>query len=66
MAKGVQEIEMDYVVENFEHIAAGFGALVALASVVTKLTPTKKDDAFLAKVLEVFSLVKRKSSDASP
>lgn len=51
---------MDYVVDNFETIAAGFGALVALATVVTKLTPTKVDDAFLAKVVRVFSLIKRR------
>ena len=50
--------DMDYVLENFEHLVAAFGALVALATVVTKLTPSKADDLALAKVLEIFSLVK--------
>jgi len=51
---------MDFILENFETLVAGFGGLVALATAATRLTPTPKDDAFLANVLEVFSLFKRR------
>lgn len=35
---------------NGEHIAAGIGALYALARVIVYLTPTPRDDEALAKV----------------
>ena len=50
---------MDYLIEHFEHLAAGFGTAVALATIITKLTPTKKDDYFLAKLVNIFSLIKK-------
>ena len=50
---------MQYVIDNMVHLSAGFGALVTLATAVTKLTPTKADDKFLAKALELFSLIKK-------
>lgn len=31
-----------------------FGAAVALASLIVKITPSQKDDAFLSKVVKVF------------
>ncbi len=31
-----------------------FGAAVAFASVIVKITPSQKDDAFLAKAIKVF------------
>jgi hypothetical protein len=34
-----------------------FGAAVALASLIVKLTPSTKDDAILAKVVKVFDLL---------
>ena len=34
-----------------------FGAAVALASLIVKLTPSTKDDAVLAKVVKVFDLL---------
>lgn len=44
-----------------------FGAAVALASLIVKLTPTTKDDAILAKVVKVFdwlSIVNTKINQA--
>lgn len=44
-----------------------FGAAVALASLIVKLTPTSKDDAVLAKVVKVFdwlSIVNTKINQA--
>ena len=51
---------MNWLLENWEHIAAGFGMLVALCTAIVKMTPTQKDDNILAKVVkwaDVFSVV---------
>lgn len=51
---------MKWIIENWEHIAAGFGILVAACSAIVKLTPTTKDDNILAKIVkwaDVFSVV---------
>ena len=51
---------MNWLLENWEHIAAGFGMLVAFCTAIVKMTPTQKDDNILAKVVkwaDVFSIV---------
>jgi putative heme iron utilization protein len=51
---------MNWLLGNWEHIAAGFGMLVALCTAIVKMTPTQKDDNILAKVVkwaDVFSIV---------
>ena len=51
---------MNWLLENWEHIAAGFGMLVAFCTAIVKMTPTQKDDNILAKVIkwaDVFSIV---------
>ena len=51
---------MTWLLENWEHIAAGFGMLVALCTAIVKMTPTQKDDNILAKIIkwaDVFSIV---------
>lgn len=51
---------MDWLIANWEHIAAAFGMLVAVCSTIVKLTKTTKDDAILAKIIkwcDVFSIV---------
>lgn len=51
---------MNWLLENWEHIAAGFGMLVAFCTAIVKMTPTQKDDKILAKVVkwaDVFSIV---------
>lgn len=51
---------MNWLLENWEHIAAGFGMLVALCTAIVKMTPTQKDDNILAKIVkwaDVFSVV---------
>ena len=51
---------MDWLIANWEHIAAGFGMLVAFCTAIVKMTPTQKDDAILAKIIkwcDVFSIV---------
>jgi len=51
---------MNWLIQNWEHIAAGFGMLVAFCTAIVKMTPTQKDDNILAKVVkwaDVFSVV---------
>jgi hypothetical protein len=51
---------LDWVAANAEHLLAIFGSLVAAASVIVKLTPSKADDLLLVKLLSLFSLVGKK------
>lgn len=46
------DIVLNLVIAHWQDVLAVFGALVALASVIVKITPTQTDDAFLAKVVE--------------
>lgn len=51
---------MNWLLENWEHIAAGFGMMVAFCTAIVKMTPTQKDDNILAKIIkwaDVFSIV---------
>ena len=51
---------IDWILENWVNIAAAWGMLVALCSIIVKATPTQKDDNILAKVVkwaDVFSVV---------
>lgn len=41
---------MEWIVENWEGVAATLVALHALAIAVVNLTPTPKDDEFVAKI----------------
>lgn len=51
---------IDWILENWVNIAAAWGMLVALCSIIVKATPTQKDDSVLAKIVkwaDVFSVV---------
>lgn len=51
---------IDWILENWVNIAAAWGMLVALCTVIVKATPTQKDDNILAKIVkwaDVFSVV---------
>lgn len=48
---------MENVLFYFEKGLEIFGAVVALASLIVKLTPTTKDDAILAKVVKVLDFL---------
>jgi hypothetical protein len=41
---------LDWIKTNWEQVLAAYAALVTLASIITKLTPTLADDAFLLKI----------------
>ena len=44
---------MSWLLTHSTEVIAAAGALVAEASFITRLTPTPKDDAALAKVLDI-------------
>lgn len=51
---------MSWLFDNWETIFAIWGMLVAFCTAIVKLTPTQKDDTFMAKVVkwaDVFSVV---------
>ena len=51
---------MSWLLNNWETIFAIWGMLVAFCTAIVKLTPTQKDDNFLAKIVkwaDVFSVV---------
>jgi hypothetical protein len=51
---------MEWLVENWDDLLLALGALHTVASVVTKLTPSPKDDEWLAKVWGFFSVLPSK------
>jgi len=48
---------MDWIAENYQEILALIGALLAVATIVCRLTPTPKDDALVAKILSWLNML---------
>jgi hypothetical protein len=48
---------MSWITENWQTVVAGVGAVVMLARVIVKLTPTPADDTILAKVVDVLKSI---------
>lgn len=46
---------MAWIQANWKDVLAIIGGVVTTASIIVKLTPTQKDDAFLAKVIKVLA-----------
>jgi len=44
---------MNWLTENWQTLTAGAGAVVMLARIIVKLTPTPADDTILAKIVDV-------------
>lgn len=44
---------MNWITENFTNIMAVVGAVIVLARVIVKITPTPADDSILEKVVSV-------------
>lgn len=51
---------MKWLAENWTLIVETAGAVLALATVVTKLTPSPKDDAVLREIVSIFSLLEHR------
>lgn len=51
---------INWIIENWVNIAAAWGMLVALCTIIVKATPTDKDNKILEKIIkwaDVFSVV---------
>lgn len=48
---------MLWLVENFSNILSWIGGIVSCASIITKLTPTPKDDSVLEVVVNVLDKI---------
>lgn len=47
---------MSFIVENYESILFAVTSVVTAASAIAALTPTKKDDLFIAKIINLLAL----------
>lgn len=56
---------MEWLQVNYVNILAVVGAVVGLASVIVKLTPTQKDDTILAKIVSVLEVLSLYNKDGS-
>lgn len=56
---------MKFVTQHTEELLQIIGAVVALATLVVKLTPTTKDDGILAKMIKVLSALSLCNADGS-
>ena len=54
-----------FITQHYEEVLQMIGAVVALATLVVKLTPTPKDDNVLAKIINVLSALSLCNADGS-
>lgn len=48
---------MEWLTQNWQTLTAGIGAVVMLARVIVKITPTPRDDSILAKIVDVLKSI---------
>jgi len=48
---------MEWLTQNWQTLTAGAGAVVILARIIVKLTPTPADDTVLAKIVDVLKSI---------
>ena len=56
---------MEWLQTNYVNILALIGAVVGLASIIVKITPTQKDDRILAKIINVLQVLSIYNKDGS-
>ena len=56
---------IQFITQHYDEVLQILGAVVALATLVVKLTPTQKDDNFLAKIIQVLSELSLCNADGS-
>lgn len=56
---------MEWITAHWKDILAVIGGVVTVCSLIVKLTPTQKDDTFLAKVIKVLSALGLFNPDGS-
>ena len=56
---------MNWITQHYDEVLQIIGAVVALATLIVKLTPTQQDDNVLAKVIRVLSALSLCNADGS-
>ena len=56
---------MKYITEHGGELLEILGAVVAVATLIVKLTPTTKDDTILAKIIKILSAFSLCNADGS-
>lgn len=56
---------MEWIQAHWKDILAIIGAVVALASLIVKITPTQKDDNILAKIIKILAALSLYNPDGS-
>lgn len=46
---------INFIQTHYQDILAIIGAIVSIATIIVKITPTKKDDAVLTKIVNILS-----------
>ena len=46
---------IQFITQHYDEVLQLLGAIVALATLIVKLTPTQKDDNVLAKIIKILS-----------
>lgn len=54
-----------FIAEHYDEVLEIIGAVVALATLIVKLTPTQKDDTILKKIIGVLSALSLCNEDGS-
>ena len=56
---------IQFITQHYDEVLQIIGAIVALATLVVKLTPTQKDDNVLAKLIKILSALSLCNADGS-
>ena len=56
---------VQFITQHYDEVLQIIGAVVAVATLVVKLTPTPKDDAFLVKAIKFLSAFSLCNADGS-
>jgi hypothetical protein len=56
---------MEWITAHWKDILAIIGAAVSLATLITAITPTQKDDAILAKIIKILAAIGLLNPDKS-
>lgn len=56
---------MDWIIQNSDTLVSIIFGVLSVASLITGLTPTPKDDQFVRKLINFFSFLKPKDSDGT-
>ena len=56
---------ISFITEHYDELLQIVGAVVALATLIVKLTPTQKDDDTLGKIIKVLSALSLCNADGS-